>query len=90
MFDASIYVSLHEDVETSHAAAIDEMTYRYGRQRAGLLRLRPTGARRGDLSEFVDAGANYHPRADHGPASGVGIDGSILTTLQAAEPGKVL
>ena len=98
VFACFIYVSLHDDVDIARRRAVDEMTYRYNQDFSELVdkycAYGPPERVAEYLSEFVDAGANYlilAPIMPPGERRGhLERLSTILTTLQAAEPGKVL
>ena len=98
VFACFIYVSLHDDVDIARRRAVEEMTYRYGQDFSELVdkycAYGPPERVAEYLTEFVDAGANYlilAPIMPPGERRGhLERLSSILTTLQAAEPGKVL
>ena len=98
VFACFIYLSLHDDVDIARRRAVEEMTYRYNQDFSELVdkycAYGPPERVAEYLSEFVDAGANYlilAPIMPPGERRGhLERLSSILTTLQAAEPGKVL
>ena len=98
VFACFIFVCLHDDIGVARRRAVEEMTYRYDQDFSELVdkycAYGPPERVAEYLSEFVEADANYlilAPIMPPGERRGhLERLSSILTTLQAAEPGKML